>query len=395
MELNQQIKTNAIISYLFLGWIFLLVKNNPNFWNIFVKNHAKNATKIHLFFLVSYLIYSFIIIKSLSTYLYYKIPVIFLNLNQIISFLFFWALICITLYSIYKVNKWEMPNNINTNININIQNELQETNDISETQKIIYLSTYLPFIWLISAKKYNNYLNEYWANIWWFFTSIIILYYVFIWYNFILFIIITFYILIFVFSWVNIFVNNKIIINSIWKKLYNLTEIYIFIKTYFYYFIDFIKLIFWKEKELNFKEILNIVQLKEKEYFENMNKIYVNENIFISKYFICVPLINFIFIPILFFRKNSKYTIAIIQWIIYSIILIIIFNIYWYYSDKQVLILFPVFLLLVNIESNPFYKIPIIFDIWFFIKNLIFFIFNKINFLQNKRKEEKEINYKI
>jgi hypothetical protein len=55
------------------------------------------------------------------------------------------------------------------------------------------------------------------------------------------------------------------------------------------------------------------VQLKEKEYFENMNKIYVNENIFISKYFICVPLINFIFIPILFFRKNSKYTIAIIQ----------------------------------------------------------------------------------
>ncbi len=395
MELDQKVKTNAIISYLFLGWIFLIAKKNPNFWNVFVRDHAKNATKIHLFFLAWYLIYSFIIAKSVSKYLYYKIPVIFLNLHQIISFLFFWTLICVILYWVYKANKWEKPDVINTNINFNIKNELQEINNINETQKIIHLSTYLPFIWLISAKKHNNSLNEYWENIWWFFTFIIMLYYIFIWYNFLLFIIISFYILIIVFSWVNIFINNKIVINSIWKKLYSLTEIYCFIKAYFYYLISFIKLIFWKEKELNFEEKLNKIKLKEQEYFENMSKIYYNENIFLPKYLICVPFINFIFIPVLFLNKTSKYTIAIIQWIIYSIILILIFYIYWYYSDKQILILFPIFLLLANIESNPFYKIPIIFDIWYFIKKIIVFIFSKINFLKEKKKEEKEISFKI
>jgi hypothetical protein len=45
--MDQKIKTNAFISYFFLGFLFLLAKNNPNFSDPFVRSHAKAATMLH------------------------------------------------------------------------------------------------------------------------------------------------------------------------------------------------------------------------------------------------------------------------------------------------------------------------------------------------------------
>jgi len=55
--ISQKIRTNASISYFFLGWLFLLAKNNPNFADPYIKAHAKNATKGHVIFFTSYFFY--------------------------------------------------------------------------------------------------------------------------------------------------------------------------------------------------------------------------------------------------------------------------------------------------------------------------------------------------
>lgn len=59
--ITQQIRTNAMVSYFFLGWTFLLGKNNPNFADPFIQAHAKNATKIQLAFLGIFVAYSYFI----------------------------------------------------------------------------------------------------------------------------------------------------------------------------------------------------------------------------------------------------------------------------------------------------------------------------------------------
>ncbi len=51
MEISQKVRTNAAISYFFLGFLFLLARKNPNFSEPFVRSHAKSATKLHLLFI--------------------------------------------------------------------------------------------------------------------------------------------------------------------------------------------------------------------------------------------------------------------------------------------------------------------------------------------------------
>gem|GEM_PF-4205088 len=99
--LSQKIRNNATIGYFFLGWMFLLAKKNPDFQDPFIQNHAKNATKGHGLFLVSYVIYSYF----LSQFFFHNIPILNLSIDRIIHFAFFVALTLFILYGIYNSQK--------------------------------------------------------------------------------------------------------------------------------------------------------------------------------------------------------------------------------------------------------------------------------------------------
>lgn len=83
--LSQKVRNNASISYFFLGWLFLLAKNNPNFSDPFIRQHAKIATKGHVLFFTVYFFYS----HFLSGFLSYSIPVIQTTTDHIIDITFF------------------------------------------------------------------------------------------------------------------------------------------------------------------------------------------------------------------------------------------------------------------------------------------------------------------
>ncbi len=391
MEISQQVKTNAIIWYFFLWWIFLFARSNPNFEHSFIRKHAKKATKIHFISLITYIIYSIFI----SKHLYYIIPIILISINQIINLIFFAILTLFILNWAYRAYKWEEPSNILINETKIIKQEVQDSWNMDETQKIIHLSTYLPFIWLISANRNQSKINKYWVKVWWILTFFILFYYVFNWFDSIVTLLIFIYILIFVFSWVNLVINKKVIINNFIDKLPDLTLLYLYIKTWIYYFFDFLKILFWKKEDLDFKNKLNLIIEKENKMNETIKQYFTDDKIFPSKYLIYVPIINLIFIfkPIL--NKKSKYFLAIIEWIIISIILVLIWYFYWFYSNLQLCLLFPIFLWLANVDSNPFYKIPIIYEIYFIIDKVTFGLFSKIKFLKEKSKEVNNISFKV
>ena len=86
--ISQKIRNNASISYFFLGWLFLLAKNNPNFADPFIREHAKIATKGHGVFFIIYFLYSHFLESMFS----YSIPVIQITLDHCIQIIFFAAL---------------------------------------------------------------------------------------------------------------------------------------------------------------------------------------------------------------------------------------------------------------------------------------------------------------
>lgn len=96
--ISQKTRTNASISYFFLGWLFLLAKKNPNFADPFIRQHAKIATKGHVLFFVSYFFYS----HFLGNFLSYSIPVVQMTIDHAIQITFFAAL---TLFIIHGARK--------------------------------------------------------------------------------------------------------------------------------------------------------------------------------------------------------------------------------------------------------------------------------------------------
>lgn len=83
--ISQKIRNNASISYFFLGWLFLLAKNNPNFSDPFIRRHAKTATKGHILFFVVYFFYT----HFLGDFFSYSIPVLQITIDRCISIAFF------------------------------------------------------------------------------------------------------------------------------------------------------------------------------------------------------------------------------------------------------------------------------------------------------------------
>jgi hypothetical protein len=106
--------------------------------------------------------------------------------------------------------------------------------------------------------------------------------------------------------------------------------------------------------------------------------------------------LNIIYLPKYFFDKKSAYTIAIAQWLIITAILSAIYYLVWsFYTNIPMLLLFPIFLWLWNIDSNPFYRIPVIFEIYVLLDKITFWIFSKMKFLKEKKNEVKEVSFKV
>ena len=64
--MTEQSRINAVISYFFLGPIFLLAKSGTPLAETYVRNHAKKASKIILFSFIVLLIYLFFIRNFLN-----------------------------------------------------------------------------------------------------------------------------------------------------------------------------------------------------------------------------------------------------------------------------------------------------------------------------------------
>lgn len=151
--ISQKVRNNASISYFFLGWLFLLAKNNPNFADPFIKKHAKIATKGHILFFVTYFFYS----HFLSRFFSYSIPVIQITIDHCIDIAFFILLTLFIIRGVYTGQKGESTDNTENGDRLfSTQGRTFQFSGASEAQRVILLLSYIPFLSMIIAKRYPN-----------------------------------------------------------------------------------------------------------------------------------------------------------------------------------------------------------------------------------------------
>lgn len=390
--MDHKICTNAAISYAPVLWeLFLLAHNNPNFNNYFIRNHAKNATKIHFSFLAIISIYKYFI----EGFLYIYIPIINISIHEIIQTSIFFIFTFLLIRWAYKAHKWIEVEEIKIKRDyLKLETETLDK-DLSEAQKMIYIASYIPFIWLIIAAKHNSPINRFWAKISWIF-SIIMVFFIIFNHPELLGMAMLLYIWLAVTAWVMMFLHQKIIFSSFLEVVPDLETSYALIRAWSIYFIESIKVIFGKKEEISFQLIYDKILEKDEKFYNLANTHLTSTSIAFSNKLIYIPWINLIFLPKYFLDRKSKYTLAIIQWIIITIILALIIYLEWnIYSPYATILIFPIFLGIANIDSNPFYKIPIIYEIYIIFDYLSFWMFSKMKFIKEKNSTIKEMSFKI
>ncbi|EKE27625.1 MAG: hypothetical protein ACD_3C00184G0001 [uncultured bacterium (gcode 4)] len=391
--MDNKVRVNAAISYLFLGELFLLAKSNPNFNHPFIRAHSKNAVKIHLIFFVSIFAYKYF--WGFFNFLNFQIPVIQLSINTIITTALFLIFTFMLLRWAYKANSWIGVEDIKIGKDyLKMESELMPWK-LTETQKMMYISSYIPFIWLIVAGKYPSEINKYWSKIGWLFSVILVLL-ILNGHSDILLMFSFLYICYVVYVWLMMIIHTKVIYNLFTKNIPDLSEVYIYFRAWFWYFLDSIGVIFGKKEEVSFENEKNKIIRKDKKFLELAQENFTSASIAFSNKIIFIPVINIIYIPKYIFDKKSIYTVAIAQWLIITASLGAIY--YFaesFYTNLQMILIFPIFLWIANLDSNPFYKIPIIFEIYVLLDSLTFWIFSKFKFLKGKKNEVKEVSFKV
>lgn len=390
--MDQKIKINWAISYLLLWEFFLIAHHKPEFSNSFVRNHSKNAVKIHLMFLGVILIYKYFIQGFINISITLLNNITIAMILESIIYLYFTFLI---LKSSYRAFCWIEAKEININKDYLKLEEQVITGELTETQNMIYVSSYIPFVWLIISWRFNTPINNYWAKISWIF-SIILVFFVITNHSDLMLVALFLYISFVVYAWIMMGVNKKVIFSNFLNSIPNLSQAYLQSRVLIVYLIESIKVIFNKKDEISFESIKNNLIEKDRKFNELAKSYLSSESLFISNKLIYIPLINIIFIPKYLFDKKSKYTIAIAQAIIITVILILafvffpgVYMIYW------PIFLFPIFLWIANIDSNPFYRIPFLYEIYVIIDKLTFWVFSKIKFLKEKKNEVQELSFKV
>lgn len=378
--MEKKIINNAISAYFGMWVLLLLPTKNEYIKNSFVKSHAKTASLIHLFFLITYIIFIWywFLWKTI-------IPFIEYNLNNLIACVIFIILFLFLLFWSYKASKWETfslskINNKDWESLIEIKNA-----KIWEQGKLTLVLSYIPFIWYYIYSNFYNYkspiiINNVKLNV----VITYLLVFIFIlWYPTLVNLLALIYIIFIIFLWVLIVVNEKLI-------NINLSFIPTFVEAKIY----LISLFKYLKKYFSKKEFVSLKTITKEEYLnfkanEKLDKeiLLEKKDIKLPKYLIYIPFINILTV----FEINSKYKNHIINWLLITILSLIILFID---NNYQLILLLPIFSwigFLWKIE----YKIPFIYDIYeifLSIKNIFFKTSKKI---KEKQEKVEEISFNI
>lgn len=384
--MNKKINANAISAYLWL-WIILLLlpSKKENINHPFVKKHAYTAVFIHLFMLINYLIfisYSFLWTITINFSWYNFL------LNHILASIIFLWLFCLLLYWILKANLWhdfsikDVALISKTDKIIEIKNS-----NINEQWILTMILSLIPFIWFVIKWKFLHYKspvleNNIKLNL--IVTFVISLMFVFLKKDLALLFILIYTIFI-VFYSILLITKQQLIILDL-KKIKTIYEIYIFIRS----LIKYLRNYFSSKKQ--FQSLIELIKFEEnilieidkndKEILEKLNEAKL------QKYIAYIPYLNIISL----IDINSKNRFHIINWLLLTILSIILF--FTWYNNYQLLILIPMFFWIWYSKIIE-YKFPFLFDIYRFFSFIFFKIFNFWKKIKKKQEEKKEIIFKI
>ena len=332
--MDEQTRINAMISYFFLGPIFLLAKKDTPLADPYVRWHSKKASIIVGISLAIYLFYYFLFRELLN------FSILALNMQTIILSILVFSCVLFLLSWAYKAYLWDT---INEWASLEIPEFLHShsTNIEVEEEKIRILGSMIPFLGLYISHISGEHPFMVRSRILWSTFTFLFVFSLFFWSSewVISFVFIITYILLFVAVGVYLFVYNQFLSWDTLEKIPSYRSLEAHIMSSLRSMIEFFRVSLGKEKDMSYREIYE-------EESEALVSIKEEVPYFMPPWLIGIPFWNIVTIPSLFTEKYAP---------IYAYIFFFLKS---YTHPMILMLLFPVIHILIMARENPSTHVP-------------------------------------
>lgn len=391
MELSRQTKTNAAIAYFFLGPIFLLASRNPNFADPFVRSHAKAGTKAVFFYLIAFFAYS----HYLATYLSFSVPFLPVTADRLVSIAIL-ALMFATLFrGTIRAHSGKLPAKTFEIPGFSgLETELAPVGQLSETERTLALMSFVPLLGVvISARKPTvaNVLGCRAGSL--FFTA-----YAFLWSSgadATLMAASLAYAVFFVTVGVSLFSLGKMPLESLISSIPSLEMLWSIVRALPEFFVKIVKAAFGKSEELSFPKTLAALHARDVAFEAMMDKAFSESSFPFSPKLAALPGANLVFLPRLLSSSPYRYALAAGQGIAITAVYAALVFFYGFANPYQICLLPAIALVLGNVEVRPFYRIPVLYELYSLVGVLTFGLMNRARKMKETSAKETSVSFKV
>lgn len=175
-DLSSQVRTNALTSYFFLGFLYLLAYKNPNFNHPFVRAHAWSASRLHLGFVGFLIVYRTLLVKLLD----YQIPLVGISLSRIVFSTVLLVLLAFLLRGSYLAYQGKKFEGFGFSLSEKPADSLADQKISGEADLVRTLLSFFPIIGVFVAERFPSPLASVGSKVSGYGTSLLVMEFIFL-----------------------------------------------------------------------------------------------------------------------------------------------------------------------------------------------------------------------
>ena len=391
MELSRQTKTNAAIAYFFLGPIFLLASRNPNFADPFVRSHAKAGTKAIFLYLIAFFAYS----HYLATFLSFPVPFVPVTADRIASVAILALLFATLMRGMTRAHAgmppaktFEIPGFSG------LETDLAPVGQLSETDRTLALMSFVPLFGVVVSARKPTVANVLGCRA----SSLFFTFYAFLWTSgadATLMAATLAYAVFFVTVGVTLFTAGKIPLESLLASIPSLEMLWSVVRALPEFLTQVVKASFGKSQELSFPKTLAALHARDVAFEAMMDKAFSESSFPFSPKLAAFPGVNLVFLPRLLSSSPYRYALAAGQGIAITAVYAALVFFYGFTNPYQICLLPAIALVLGNVEVRPFYRIPVLYELYSLVGVFTFGLMNRARKMKETSAKETSVSFKV
>lgn len=356
-----------------------------------MRAHAKAGTKAVVFYLFAFFAYS----HYLSEYLAFSLPFVPVSADRVVSVAVLAALFATLLRGTFRANAGKMPAKTFEIPGFSgLDSELAPVGKLSETGRTLALMSFVPLFGIVVSARKPDSANVIGCRA----GSLFFSFYAFLWStggDAVLMAASLAYAVFFVSVGVSLFTTGKIPLESLLSSIPSLESLWTAVRAIPPFLLQVVKAAFGRVEEVSFAKTYRSLEAHDAAFEKVMDSAFSESSFPFSPKLAAFPVANLVFLPRLLSSSPYRYALAAGQGIVVTVAYAASVIAFGFTNPYQICLLPAMALVLGNVEVRPFYRIPMLYELYSLVGILTFGLVNRARKVKETSEKETAVSFKV